>query len=117
MHVHVIIHNLPYLPHYITTPMHQCIFMVYAWCGHNRMSPPSFYNGLGTIYIASSRGRTIDLTTRDIGSKLRYNLRKVLGTQNCTTLGFASSHCVLCLNPIKVIFNITYILTHTLAYI
>ena len=27
-------------------------------CGHNRESPPSFCNGLGTIYIASSRGIT-----------------------------------------------------------
>ena len=27
-------------------------------------SPPSFCNGLRTIYIASFRGRTFDLTTR-----------------------------------------------------
>ena len=27
-------------------------------------SPPSFCNGLGTIYISSFRGRTFDLTTR-----------------------------------------------------
>ena len=26
MHVHVIMHGLP---HYITTPMHQCMFMVF----------------------------------------------------------------------------------------
>ena len=41
---------------------------------------PSFCNGLGTIYIVSSLGRTIDLTTRDIYSELRYDLGKVLGT-------------------------------------
>ena len=28
-------------------------------CGHNRESPPSFYNGIGTIYVVSSRGRTL----------------------------------------------------------
>ena len=27
MHAHVIMYNLLHLPHYITTPMHQCIFM------------------------------------------------------------------------------------------
>ena len=27
-------------------------------------SPPSFCNNLGTIYIASSRGRTFDLITK-----------------------------------------------------
>ena len=80
-------------------------------------SPPSFCNGLGTIYIASSRERTIDLTTRDMGSKLRYSLRKVLGTQNHPTLRLASSHCVLCLNPIKGTFNFASILTHTPSYI
>ena len=80
-------------------------------------SPPSFCNGLGTIYIASSRGRTIDLTTRDIGSELRYNLGKVLGTQNYPTLKLASSHCVLCFNPIEGTLNIASITTHTLAFI
>jgi len=30
MHVHVHMHDLPHLSHYITTPMHQCIFMFYA---------------------------------------------------------------------------------------
>ena len=30
-------------------------------------SPPSFCNGLGTIYIVSFRGRTIGLTTKDFG--------------------------------------------------
>lgn len=29
------------------------------WCGHNGELPPSFCNGLGTIYIASSRERAI----------------------------------------------------------
>ena len=27
MHVHVIIHNLPHLPHNTTAPMHQYMFM------------------------------------------------------------------------------------------
>ena len=85
--------------------------------GHNRESPSSFCNGLGTIYTASSRGRTIDLTARDMDSDLRYGLGKVLETQNRPTLRLVSSHCVLCLNPIKGTFNIASILTHTLAYI
>ena len=75
-------------------------------------SPPSFCNGLGTIYIVSSRGRTVDLTTRDMGSKFRYILRKVLGTQDYPTLRLASHHCVLRLNLIKNMFN-TCIYTHT----
>ena len=83
------------------------------YCGHNEESPPSFCNGLGTIYIASSRGKTFfDLTTRDMGLELRYSLRKVLSIQNCSTLRLASSHCVLCFNPIKGTLNIV-ILTHT----
>ena len=85
-------------------------------CGHNRESPPSFCNGLGTIYITSSRGRTIDLTTRDMSSELRYSLGNVLGTQNHPTLRLASFHCVLHPNPIKGMFNIVY-LTHTRASI
>ena len=43
-------------------------------------SLPSFCNGLGTIYIASFRGKTIDLTTGDMGLEFRYTLEKVLGT-------------------------------------
>ena len=27
MHVHIIMHDLPHLPHSITAPMHQCMFM------------------------------------------------------------------------------------------
>ena len=69
-------------------------------------SPPSFCNGLGTIYIAFSRGKTIELTTRDMGLELRYGLGKVLGTQNYQTLMLASSHYVLCLNSIKGTLNI-----------
>ena len=68
-------------------------------------------NGVSTI--ASSRGRTIDLTTRDMGSELKYGLGKVLSIQNCLTLRLAFSHCVLCLNPIKGILNIVFMLTHT----
>ena len=65
----------------------------------------SFCNDLGTIYIASSQGRTVDLTTRDMGSEFRYILRKVLGTQDHPTLRLASHHCVLRLNLDKIIFN------------
>ena len=37
--------------------------------GHNGEWPPSFCNGLGTIYITSSGGMTFfDLTARDMGS-------------------------------------------------
>ena len=79
--------------------------------------PSSFYNGIGTIYIVSSYGITIDLTTKDMGSELRYGFENVLGTQNCLTLRLASSHCVLCLNLIKGTFNISSILTHTLTCI
>ena len=64
-----------------------------------RESPPSFHNDLGTIYIYSvlSRKYLFDLTTRDMGSKFRHGLGKVLGTPNPPTLGLASSHFVLCL--------------------
>ena len=47
-----------------------------------------------------------DLTTRDMGSELRYGLGKVLGTQNRQTLRLASHHFDLCLNSIKGILNI-----------
>ena len=57
-------------------------------------------DGLETIYIASSQGMTIDLTTKDIGLELRYGLGKVLGTQNHPTLRLASHHYVLYLNQI-----------------
>ena len=60
-------------------------------------SPPSFCNGLGTMNIASFPERTIDHTTRDMGSEFRYILGKVLGTQDRPTLRLASHHCVLCL--------------------
>ena len=76
------------------------------WTQWQWESPPSFCNGLGIIYIASSQGRTIDLTTKDMSSELRYSLGNVLGTQNRPTLWLASSHCVLCLNPIKGTLNI-----------
>ena len=76
-------------------------------------SHDSFCDGLGVIYIASSRGRTFfDLTTKDMGFGLRYGLGKVLGTQNRPTLRLTFSHCVLCLKSIKGILNIV-ILTHT----
>ena len=76
-------------------------------------SPPSFCNGLGTINIAYFQGRTIDLTTRDMGLEFRYVFGKVLGTQDRPTLRLASYHCVLCLNHNKIMFN-TYVLnSHT----
>ena len=82
-------------------------------CGHNRESPPNFCNGLGTMNMVSLQGRTIDLTTRDIGSELRYGLGKALGTQNHPTLRLASSHCVLCLNLIKGTLKIVILNSHT----
>ena len=82
-------------------------------CGHNGESPPNFCNGLGTMNMVSFQGRTIDLTTRDIGSELRYDLGKALGTQNHPTLRLASSHYVLCLNLIKGIFNIVILNSYT----
>jgi len=39
MHVHVIMHDLPYLPHYITTPMHQCMFMFICMSMVNKLKP------------------------------------------------------------------------------
>ena len=76
------------------------------WTQGSKESPPSFCNGLGTIYIQChfEEGH-FDLTTKDIGSEIRYGLGKVLGTQNRPTLRLASHHCVLCLNPIKSTFN------------
>ena len=63
-------------------------------------------NGLGTIYIYHSfEEGPFGLTTRYMGSELRYGLGKVLGTQNRLILRLASHHCVLCLNPIKGILN------------
>ena len=75
--------------------------------------PPSFCNGLGTIYITSSRGRTIDLTTRDMGLEFRYALGKVLGTQDHATLRLASHRFVSYLNPIKNQFNTCILNSHT----
>ena len=52
---------------------------------------------------------TIDLTTKDMGSKFMYVLGKVLGNQDRLTLRLASHHCVLCLKLDKIMFN-TYVL-------
>ena len=82
-------------------------------CGHNGELPPNFCNGLGTMNMVSFQGRTIDLTTKDMGSELRYGLRKALGTQNHPTLRLASSCCVLCLNLIKGTFNIVILNSYT----
>ena len=60
---------------FIFTAIHPVDTMGMCW-----ESSPSFCNGLGTVYIASFRGRTIDLTTRDMGSEFGYVLGKVLGT-------------------------------------
>ena len=59
----------------------------------------------------------LGLTTREMGSELRYGFWKVFGTQNRPTLRLVSSHCVLCLTLIKGTLNIASILTLTLAYI
>ena len=69
-------------------------------CEHNgiMVSPPGFCNSLITIYIATFRGRTTILTTRDMSSEFRYVLRKLLGTQDRPTLRLASHHYLLCLN-------------------
>ena len=75
-------------------------------------SPLSFCNDLGAIYIASSQGRTVDLTTRDMGLEFRYILGKVLGTQDHPTLRLASHHCVLRLNLNKIIFNTCILNSH-----
>ena len=84
-------------------------------CGHNRImkSPPSFCNGLGTMYIASFRGRTIIITTRNMGSEFRYVLGNVLGTQDCPTLRLASHHCGLHLNLDKIMSNTCTLNSHT----
>ena len=93
---------------FVEWPSHQgCV-----WTQGVLESPPSFCNGLGTVYTVSSWGRTIDLTTRPMGSEFRYALRKVLGIQDCPTLGLVSYHCVLRFNLIKNNFN-TCIYTHT----
>ena len=89
-------------------------------CRHNGWeSLPSFFNYLRTIYIASSQKMTIDLTIRNMGSKLRYGFEKMLGTQNHPTLKLASSHCILCLNPIKGTLNVVILNSHahTLTFI
>ena len=51
--------------------------------------------------------------TQSIGLEFMYSFGKVLGTQNYPALGLISSHCILCLNPIKGTFNIVFILSHT----
>ena len=65
------------------------------------------------MYSVLSRKDLFDLTSKDMGSDFGYSLGKVLSTQNSPTLGLASSHCVLYLDPIEGIFNIASILTHT----
>ena len=76
-------------------------------------SPPCFCNGLETIYITSSQGRTIDLTTGDMGLEFRYVLGKVLGTQDHPTPRLASHYCVLHLKLGKIMFNTYFLNSHT----
>ena len=72
-------------------------------------SRPSFYNVLGTIYISSSRARTFSILLLEIWVwSLKNGFGKALGTKNRLTLGLTSSHCVLCLNPIKCTLNIAF---------
>ena len=59
-----------------------------------------------TVVFRSDRGWASIFTTRDMNSKLRYSLGKVLGTQNRPTLRLAFFHCILCLNPIKGTHNV-----------
>ena len=75
---------------------------VSAHCGHNGRVATQFLQWFRNhIYSVLSRNDPFNLTTRDLRSEFRYGFGKVLGTQNCPTLGLASSHCILCLNPIK----------------
>ena len=48
-----------------------------------------------------------------MGSKFRYALEKVLGTQDRLTLRLASHLCVLCLNPSKNYLNTCILNSHT----
>ena len=41
VHVHVIMHELPHLPHCITTHIHQCTFMVYACSWYSNKQNPN----------------------------------------------------------------------------
>ena len=50
---------------------------------------------------------------QSLGLEFRYALRKVLGTQDRPTLGLASHHCVLYLNPIKYHLNTCILDSHT----
>ena len=72
-----------------------------ATVGTRGESPPSFCNGLGTIYIASFPRKDLWSYYQSMGSEFRYALRKVLGTQDRPTLISASHHCVLILTLLK----------------
>ena len=76
-------------------------------------SPPSFWNGLGTIYIVSFSRKDFWSYYQSMGSEFRYVFGKVLGTQDYLTLRLASHHCVLCFNFIKNMFNTLYPNSHT----
>ena len=75
-------------------------------------SPPSFWNGLGTIYIVSFSRKDFWSYYQSMGSEFRYVFGKVLGTQDYLTLRLASHHCVLCFNLIKNMFNL-HLYSHT----
>ena len=79
--------------------MRTCFLTLVVQCGHNRELPTSF---------CLSRKELFDLATRHMGLEFRYDFGKVLDTQNGLTLELASSHCVLCLNPIKGRLNIAF---------
>jgi len=100
--------------HTCSWPMHTGLYIGVDTMESVLESPPSFCNDLGTMNIASSQERTIDLTTRDMVLGLRYVLGKVLGTQDRPTRRLASHHCVLHLNLNKSMFNTCILtLTHT----
>ena len=74
-----------------------------ATVGTRGESPPSFCKGLGTIYIASFPRKDLWSYYQSMGSEFRYALRKVLGTQDRSTLGLA---------PIIVSYGLTLLKTN-----
>ena len=96
------------------------IFKQFTLVGTRGESPPSFCNGLGIIYIVSSRERTFWSYYQIYGFGVYVCSRESVRHPRSLNLRLASHHCVLRLNLIKNMFNtciLTLSLTHTLAYI
>jgi len=74
-----------------------------------------FY-GLGTMNIVPLHWRTWSYY-QSMSLELRYGHGKVLGTQDRSTHGLNSTHCVLHLNPIKAYSTLHLKHIHRLAYI